>query len=217
MVEVWKLGQTDNLRKKYHIFMRELVDNKYLKSFENVKVLGEWFVFDYYVVIFQSITKNSQLKVYIIVENINRPVIPLDLQISKNSNGYIITKQNILKTLPKRLYQKLVKNGVFEKLETEQNKNNSTFSIHRLVLSLYTGCLNQKVHHINFCRNFNAIPNLINMIKPKHDKTHKLRRKDAILWGLKDQDKLKVKLFKPKKHTLAENLISEILKLRIVA
>ena len=207
--------QGNSLRKKYHIFMRELVDNKYLKNFENVKVLGEKFIFNYYIVIFQSLTRGKPLRVYIVVENINNPILPLDLQVFKNYSRYIVTKQNLLKNLPKKLYKKLIDNGIFEKLETAQSVKNSTFSVHRLVLSLYTECLNQKVHHIDYRRGFNAIYNLINVIESKHIKLHKLDKKVAIIESIKEQNKLKLKLASLKRNTLAENLIPEMLKLRL--
>jgi len=209
------LRQGNSLRKKYHIFMREFIDNKYLKDFENIKVLGERFISNYYVVVFHSFTEDEQLEVYIIVENIKNPIIPLDLKVFDNGRGYIITRQNLLKNLPEKLHKKLIKNGIFETFKTVYNKSDSTFGIHRLVLNLYTQCLNQKVHHINFCRHFNAICNLINMIKSKHIKIHRLSRKDATLLALKDQNKLKLKLASAPKNTLAENLTPEILKLRL--
>lgn len=209
------MSKLNTLRQKYHMFMREFVNNKYLKNFENVKVLGERFIFNYYIVIFQSFTRGEQLKIYIIVENINNPIKPLDLQAFKNSHGYIVTKQSLLKNLPEKLYKKLIDSGIFEKLETAQNQKDSTFSIHRLVLSLYTWCLNQKVHHINYCRGFSAICNLINLIKQKHNKLHRSSKDNAKIESLKAQNKLKRKLVKPRKNTLAENSILELLKLKI--
>ena len=112
--------------------MRELIDNKYLKNFNAVKVLGESFMSNYYIVIFKRFTSDNKLRVYIIVENINNPVTPLNLRASKNTDGYVITKQNLLYQLPEKLYKKLIDNGLFEKLETAQNDNDSTFSVHRL-------------------------------------------------------------------------------------
>lgn len=186
-------------KKQYQIFMREFIDKKWLQDYKNVKVLAENFICKkYYMVIFEADNEDNETTVYILIENYKNVKKPIKIHSYINPYGYRITsKDELIGKIPACIYSKLIENGLFEHKERAygNKKARGTFGVHRLVLSLYDECLRHKVHHINLKRAFNPICNLVKLIKPMHDNTHKIYKKasfiDGVIASLKEQNKLK--------------------------
>lgn len=156
------------------------------------------------------------MKNYIFIGNQQSTEI-IELEQIPNDDGYItFGKYNVRDKLVPKPYSQMKRMGLFESLETAENNRNSPCGVHRLVMCLYSNCIGHKVHHIDKDRQANNICNLINMIKKKHDAVHRLSDKDGQEESFIVQNKLKKKLFRKPKSTLAQNeeLIREIFRLR---
>ena len=219
------MGVQMNFKQEYQSFMREFVDTKWLQYYPNVKVLAENFVNGkYYVLIFEADNTDGKKAVYILIENQKKVEAPLFIHSYINTKGYhISSKFELIGKIPEKIYTKLIQNGLFEDINKSQGgkKAKGTFGIHRLVLSLYDKCLGYKVHHINKKRDFCPICNLVKMEKYFHKNLHeKIYTKSftaGVIKSLKEQNKLKKKLRKPKKfsHKDAPENIIKVLNWRI--
>lgn len=208
-----------DIHAKYRQFLREYVDKKYLQHQKNVTVLGENFVDNYYVVLFE-IQEDSlyhpmpETHRFILVENVGSPLIA-ELKLVPNSDGYVtMNKANLSNIVGKKLYRKFANRGIAMTTEIGLRLNNR-FCWHRLVACLYyCDCLENEIHHINEDITDNNINNLIPLKKSEHniikkDKAH--GRNFAI--GIQEQEKAKA--FKKKRETVASNdeLILDVIEL----
>ncbi len=157
------------------------------------------------------------MKQYILIENFKDAKVA-EFKISSSEDEYIRFKKFDLQSIiPRKLYEKLVKNSLYESLITGFNTNDSSCGIHRLVMCLYDNCIKNKVHHINKKCGINNICNLINGEKPWHDKVHReMTVEQGKIESFKKQNALKKKIFKSKRFTVANNeiLVRKILELR---
>lgn len=200
----------------YRDFLREYIDKKYLQQYNNLIVLAENFVDNYYVVLFetQEDTLYHTMPVihrFILVENIEEPIIK-ELKALPHPDGYItMSKAELAKIVGDKLYNKLVCRGIATTKEIGYRKNNR-FSWHRLVACIYYNCLDKEVHHINKVRIDNNIKNLIPLEKQEHAQIENLDEENARNLALDILCSLKAKL-KRKRQTVANNvdLIHEIL------
>ena len=155
------------------------------------------------------------MKRYLYVGNIKKTQL-IELEQDANSGGYIVFRKSNLKTLPKGLKEILFKNGLFEHIEAAYRKYDNLFTLHRLVLCCYEKIANLEVHHILKDVIFNSIINLIPISKENHIKIGKQFEEQGIAESEKVQLRLRNKIFKPKKNTLAndDDLILEILNMK---
>lgn len=159
------------------------------------------------------------MKLYILIENFNgASVHEIEILPNPQNDGYIrFGKYNLQDLVPSKLYNDLVKNGLFEGKTTGTNGYNSPCGVHRLVMCLYDNCMNNKVHHIDKNRSNNNICNIINGSTIWHKGLHgTMSNKEAKAEAINKQNKLKSKLFRKKRTTLSNNkkLIQEIFRLR---
>lgn len=206
-----------NLKSKYHFFMRSKIDQKYFKNFKHVEVLGERFVGKYYVVIFQASNymKGYKEDIYVIVENIKKPVL-VKLETEAHADKYIVFLKNALRSkIPKGLYKRLAKNGLYGSVENGMKLDNTRFGLARLVACLYHNILGLEVHHIYKDVSLNSISSLVPVSREVHIRLDNLPLEKGIQQSQLLQENLLRKSLKPR-ITLASNdaVILEVLSLR---
>ena len=158
---------------KYRQFLREYVDKKYLQHYKNVTVLGENFVDNYYVVLFETQEDSlyhpmPEMRRFILVENIEKPILS-KLIPQPDKKGYITMKKSELKGIVgNRLYNKFANQGIATTKEIGL-RTNKRFCWHRLIACLYYNCIDKQIHHINRHISDNSINNLV----PLKESTHK--------------------------------------------
>lgn len=207
----FSIVKRSTLQNAYHQFMRKRITQKYLSDFDNLLVLGENFIDNYYFIIFE--THKDKYKVYIIVENIDMPVFQ-ELKVILNGDKYaVVDKSNFSKILPLKIRKKLAKRGLCSTVDIGL-KTNKYFCLHRLIACLYFNCLNLQVHHINKNISDNHISNLVPLTTDFHKVVdNDLRNGEAFAKNTQFQLLNKCKKFN---LTVAnnENILKEIIELK---
>lgn len=150
-------------------------------------------------------------KYYIVVCNLKNSIC-FELPVNVQENNYARFYKNSLKhNIPLKLYEKLIKKGLFLNLSVGNNSNNSECTIHRLVACLYYNCLGKEIHHISKNKTENHICNLIPVSKKLHIQLDNIDMES----NLYNSELVQIELLKKLKSrmTLAKNdeLIYEIL------
>lgn len=190
--------------------MEEIVFKSYLKNYESIEILGQNFLENLFVTVFETKKQNSTFR-YLLIENIKKSVV-YKLKILPNLDGYIVfCKQDFAKKLPLNIRRKFAKRGIAMTYERGL-KDNKSFCFHRLISSLYYNCLNLEIHHIDKNKHNNFFENLVPLTAQKHKKIENCL--NCFELSLKEKENLTNKA--KNKITLAknENLILEILNLK---
>lgn len=210
------------LKEIYHKeFMRRKVDEQYLQKYENVIVLGERFIEQYYVVVFQ-VEKDRATKYYILIENIKKAEL-IELERFELNRIYVVfnKKRFEKQVINERLLKKIYKNGLFKKIEIglielkDKNgkvktvlnkKKESLWDLNRLVVSLYQNILGFEIHHIDEDPMKNHICNLLKIEEKLHDWLHNHvdDYKKRVQFCLEMQNKQKKKICTKHRNTLAQ-------------
>lgn len=199
------------LKEKYCRFMKELIFKSYLKNYESVEILGQNFLENLFVTVFETKKQNSTFR-YLLIENIKKSVI-YKLKILPNLDGYIVfCKQDFAKKLPLNIRRKFAKRGIAMTYERGL-KDSKSFCFHRLISSLYYNCLNLEIHHIDKNKHNNFFENLVPLTAQKHKEIE--NNINCIKLSLEEKSNLANKT--KSKITLAKNedLIMEILNLKL--
>lgn len=191
----------------YLLFLRMLVDKKYLQKYEHATVLGERFIGRYYVVVFK-VEKNGNITYHIIVENIKKTTL-INLSRASNDDGYtVFEKYNFQRQMKDydSLYKSLANNGLYKNIVSSYNGKNGPFSVHRLVTCLYLDIKNREVHHITKeIETRNDICALIRVFEDSHDTLDRLPLEISVPISLRIQNRMKRKIFKTPRNTLTQN------------
>ena len=190
-------------------FMRREVDEQYLQEQENVIVLGERFLGNDYVLVFQA-EKDNVRKYYLLNENIKKSNL-LKMTHYDNNYNYHVANKNIFNN--DKLCKKLHNNGLHEFKRDKEEDYPKSFLVHRLVACLYQPIFEHEIHHIYKNRQQNNICNLVKLRTRRHKFVEKLPIYTGIDVSLRMQRRQKKQIFKVQRRTLSQNtkLILEIL------
>ena len=176
--------------------MKELIFKSYLKNYESVEILGQNFLENLFVTVFETKKQNSTFR-YLLIENIKKSVV-YELKILPNLDGYIVfCKQDYARKIPLNIRKKFAKKGIAMTHERGL-KNNKSLCFHRLVASLYYNCLNLEIHHIDKNKHNNFFENLVPLTAQKHKEIE-----NCFELSLKEKENLTNKT--KNKITLAKN------------
>lgn len=145
------------------------------------------------------------IKYYLIIENTENP-IKIELKTLPHTDGYIIFwKNNIRNNIPKSLYNKLVKNGLYSKPSVGMIEQDRITALHRLIACLYSNIQGLDIHHIFKDVRQNSICSLVPVEKSLHIKLDR-DEINGIQESLDIQTKWKNSIFRRHRNTLAQNV-----------
>lgn len=149
---------------------------------------------------------------FILIENIEEPIL-VELKRNLINKKYIaFNRSNLENFLPKNLFKKLVKKGLYSSEKAKNSIKDNLFSLQRLVACLYKNITSLEIHHIDKNKFNNTITNLLSISKKEHEELDGLPVEE----GIAESYKMQSKQIKNSRNTLAKNyeLVLKILKLR---
>lgn len=201
------------LKHLYHDFIRGKIAQEYMPFHYDGMVLGENILGGYYFVLATSFN-GEYLEYYLLLENCKKPDWIKLVKLKENPQLYETFNRSALKKfLPKRAFQLLLNNGLYESYEAKISKYDNLTSIHRLNACLYTNISGLEIHHNNKNKSCNRITNLTPVEKDFHDKLDKLPEPEFTEVTGKLHNEFKKNLLKPKRNTLPnrDEIVFEVL------
>lgn len=204
--------ETEMLKTQYRIFLWNKFDFSEYK--DSLTILNVGFVDNYYMAVMQS--KKNELEHTIIVKNIKNPT-QIPLQAEYGQGGYHVFNRNKIDRLPKKLINKLNKNGLF-KTDKENRSPNAKTSIHRLVSCIDGNCKGLDVHHINKDIHQNDICNLVPVTTEQNNELEYIKNyyEDGFNIMLQEGYRLKAKDEEQKRNIKRYMKDNESLQLEII-